>query len=130
MKPARLLLLPVFAGFPSPADDFRDKELSLDDLLIVHPAATYFARVSGDSMRNLGIRDQDIVVVDRALEAKQNSIILASLNGSFLVKRLHYHNETTYLFSANPLYKPMKITADMQFEIWGVVRAAIHLFVQ
>lgn len=129
MRLARILLLPVNAGFPSPAEDFRDTSLSLDDLLIVHPAATYFARVSGDSMKNLGIREHDIVVVDRVLEAKQNSIILASLNGGFIVKRLHYHNQTTYLFSANPFYKPIKVTPEMDFAVWGVVTACIHRFV-
>jgi DNA polymerase V len=129
MQLARLFLLPVTAGFPSPAADFQERPLNLDDLLIVHPAATYFARVQGDSMRNLGIRENDIVVVDRALQARQNSIVLAQLNGGFTLKRLHEHNGITYLFSANSAYRPIKVTPEMDFLLWGVVTACIHVFV-
>jgi DNA polymerase V len=129
MQLARLFLLPVTAGFPSPAADFQERPLNLEDLLIVHPAATYFARVQGDSMRNLGIRENDIVVVDRALQARQNSIVLAQLHGGFIIKRLHVHNGITYLFSANSAYRPIKVTPEMDFLLWGVVTACIHVFV-
>src|SRR5207245_2179055 len=76
------------AGFPSPADDHLEKTLSLNELLVRHPAATFMMRVEGDSMINAGIQDGDILIVDRALTAEHNSIVVALLNGEFMVKRL------------------------------------------
>lgn len=78
----------ISAGFPSPANDYMDKKLDLNEYLIQHPAATFFVRVSGDSMVNAGINSGDLLVVDRALEVKNNSIVLAVVNGEFTLKRI------------------------------------------
>ena len=119
----------VPAGFPSPADDFKESALDLHELLIAHPDATFYVRVRGDSMKNAGIRDGDILVVDRALEARPNSIIVARLHQEFTVKRLSQQGESVFLVPANPQYRPIRITPEMDFQVWGVVRAVIHLFV-
>lgn len=116
----------VKAGFPSPADDFIDKKMSLDEFLIKHPAATYFVRVEGDSMIGAGIFPGDILIIDKSLQPKNKSIVIASLNGEFTVKRFEKRNEQIYLVPANSNYKEIKITAEMDLEIWGVVSFVIH----
>ncbi len=133
LKPERLkeFRLPLFlesvsAGFPSPADDYLDKKLDLNDLLIKNPAATFFVRVQGDSMINAGIYSGDILVVDRSLEAKDSSIVIAVINGELTVKRVSYKNEKLFLTPENGNYKPIAITEEMNFEVWGVVRSVIH----
>lgn len=125
------LALPIYlesvsAGFPSPADDYTEKSLDLNDLLIKNPAATFFVRVSGDSMINAGMSSGDILVVDRSLDAKNNSIVIAVVNGEMTVKRLSLKNGQVFLCPENPQYKPIKITSEMYFEVWGVVRSVIH----
>ncbi len=89
--PLPLYLVNVQAGFPSPAEDYLDKTLDLNTLMIAHPAATFFVRVTGDSMRNAGIFSGDILVVDRSLEASDNKIVIAVVGGEFTVKRLKIH---------------------------------------
>lgn len=133
LKPDRLkqLNLPMFlesvsAGFPSPADDYMESKLDLNDLLIKNPAATFFVRVTGDSMINAGLNSGDILVVDRSLESKDGSIVIAVINGDLTVKRLSYNNGTVFLVPENKYYKPIKITDEMNFEVWGVVRSVIH----
>lgn len=121
-----LYLSLLHAGFPSPADDYKENSLDLDELVIQNPKATFYIRVSGDSMKNAGIADGDIVVVDRAMSARHNSIIVALLNGEFTLKRLSYKNNTIYLVPANPLYKPIRITEEAEFQVWGVVTYCIH----
>jgi DNA polymerase V len=133
LKPDRLkqLNLPMFlesvsAGFPSPADDYMESKLDLNDLLIKNPAATFFVRVTGDSMINAGLNSGDILVVDRSLESKDGSIVIAVINGDLTVKRLSYKDGTVFLVPENKFYKPIKITDEMNFEVWGVVRSVIH----
>jgi len=116
----------VPAGFPSPADDYKANKLDLDELVIHNPQATFYVRVSGDSMKNADIEDGDIVVVDRSLDATHNAIIVAVLNGGFTLKRLYDKDSTRYLVPANRLYKPIKITEGMEFHVWGVVTYCIH----
>ena len=125
------LRLPLFidrisAGFPSPADDYIDKTLDLNELLIRHPAATFFVRVSGNSMIDAGIHPGDILIVDRAEEAVNNRIVIAVLNGELTVKRLRKENNSLYLVPENDQYNPIEITHEMQFEVWGVVIHVIH----
>lgn len=125
------LTLPLFvtsisAGFPSPADDYIDKRLDLNEFLIRHPAATFFVRVSGDSMIDAGIHPDDILIVDRAVEAVNNKIVIAVLNGELTVKRLRIEGEAVYLYPENDEYSPIEITPQMQFEVWGVVIHVIH----
>lgn len=123
--------LPLFGshvpcGFPSPADDYIEAALDLNALVITHPEATFYARVSGDSMINAAIFDGDIVVIDRARKARQNSIVLARLNEEFTVKRLRKQGATLLLIPENPAYEPICITDEMDFQVWGVVTYCIH----
>lgn len=116
----------VPAGFPSPAEDYLDRPLDFNELLIAHPAATFAVRVTGESMIGLGIFPGDIAVVDRSLTAQSGSIILAVLDGGFTIKILRRKAERVMLESANPDYPPVEIAEESQFEIWGVVRYAIR----
>lgn len=118
-----LFLNTVKAGFPSPADDFVENKLNLNSFLIDHPASTFFVRVSGDSMINIGILPDSILVVDRSLNYANNSIVIAVINSEFTVKRFKYVNNQPYLFAENPNYKSIKLKDDDQ--IWGVVTAVI-----
>ncbi len=118
-------LTKISAGFPSPADDYVDKKLDLNEYIIQHPAATFFVRVSGDSMVNAGIDTGDLLVVDRALEVKNNNIVLAVVNGEFTLKRIKKVNDKVYLAPENQSYKPIEIKEESNIEIWGVVTKVI-----
>ena len=122
-----LLLVKTPAGFPSPGDDYVDKALDLNELVIKHPSATFFLRVQGESMKDAGIFDGDILVIDRALEAVSNDIVVAVLNGDLVVKKLEITNDRKIrLVASNQSYSPIEITPDMKFEIWGVVTYSLH----
>lgn len=128
---SRALSLPLYlakvpAGFPSPADDYLDKRLDLNEYLIKHPAATFFVKVQGDSMIQAGIHSGDILIVDRALEPADRRIVVAAVNGELVVKRLRKKRERIFLASENPDYKEMEVTPEMGFEVWGVVTHVIH----
>ena len=116
----------VPAGFPSPADDYLDMDLNLHDYLVQHPAATFCVRAVGDSMVDAGIHSSDVMVVDRALKPKNNDIVLAVINGEFTVKRIKKNENELYLMPANENYRPVKITQEMNFQVWGVVTFIIH----
>lgn len=118
----------VEAGFPSPADDFLETTLDLNEHLIHHPAATFFVRVSGNSMTGAGIHHNDILIVDRSITPKHGSIIIAVVNGELTVKTLEYRDNTPFLVPANPDFHPTAITQEMDFSIWGVVTSSIHQF--
>ncbi len=113
-------------GFPSPADDYVDTRLDLNDLLVKHPAATFFVRVEGDSMRGAGINPGDVLVVDRALEASDNDVVVAVVNGEFTVRRIRRERGKLLLISDNPELSPLEVTREMEFDVWGVVTYAIH----
>jgi DNA polymerase V len=121
-----LFAVPVKAGFPSPADDFVEQNLDLNEYLIQHPAATFFVRVDGDSMVGAGIQKDDILIVDRALEPANGKIVVAVLNGEFTVKRLRNRNGKTILEAENPAYKPIEIRPEADFRVWGIVTYVIH----
>lgn len=121
-----LLLTIVPAGFPSPADDYVEHKLDLNEHLIQHPTATFFVRVEGDSMIDANIYSGDILIVDRALEVHHNSIVVAHMYGEFTVKRVEKKNNQLYLAPANKNYAPLLITSEMDIEIWGVVSYIIH----
>lgn len=121
-----LFTTPVQAGFPSPAEDHIEQSLDLNHLLIKHPAATFFVRVQGDSMKHANIHSGDILVVDRALEPKDRRIVIAVVNGEFTVKRVRLDNDALYLMPENPDYPPLRVDADSDFQIWGVVTSVIH----
>lgn len=121
-----LLASYVPAGFASPADDFMDRTLDLNEHIVKHPSSTFYAKVSGDSMINAGIYEDDIIVVDRSLKPVHDKIILAVVNGEWTVKRLRYQNDQPYLFPENDKYKPLRITEEMGFVVWGVVIHVLH----
>jgi DNA polymerase V len=121
-----LFLAPVAAGFPSPADDYLDSKLDLNQYLIKHEAATFFVRVTGDSMIGAGVHSGDLLIVDRALEPADNSVIIAVVNGELTLKRLSRQGGTLSLIPDNGNYQPIQITEHMDFEVWGVVTHVIH----
>ena len=131
LEPGARLPFPLFiaripAGGPSPADDYIDRVLDLNELLIQHPAATFFVRVSGDSMIGAGIHPGDILIVDRAEEAADGSIIIAALDGELTVKRIRRERDRIMLVPENPGYAPLRVTPETQFQVWGVVMHVIH----
>ena len=125
-QPLPLFLSRIKAGFPSAADDYLDKKLDLNEHLIKHPTSTFFVKVKGDSMIGAGINSGDMLIVDRSLEAKNNNIVVAILNGEFTVKRLQKNRDKVFLHAENPDYKPTEVVDGMDFEIWGVVLHVIH----
>lgn len=116
----------VSAGFPSTADSFEGEKLDLNELLIKHPAATFFLRVSGSSMIKAGIHHNDILIVDRSLEPTHGKIVIAALNGELTVKRLYRHNNVIRLMPENDDYQPIEVKREMDLHIWGVVTNVIH----
>ncbi|HSM98321.1 MAG TPA: translesion error-prone DNA polymerase V autoproteolytic subunit, partial [Gallionella sp.] len=121
-----LLRSPVPAGFPSPADDYVEQRISLDEHLIQHRESTFFMRVSGDSMRGLGIFDGDLLVVDRSLPAAHGCVVIAVLDGEFTVKQLLHTPEGQLLRAAHPDYPDLHIKPEQDFSVWGVVSWNIH----
>ena len=111
----------VQAGFPSPAEDHLEQRLDLNTLVIENPSATFFVRVAGESMREIGITDGDILVVDRSIESWENRIVVAVIDSEFTIKRFTTQNETVVLEAENPDYPAIKITPEMDFSVWGVV---------
>jgi DNA polymerase V len=120
-KKIPLFLSPIKAGFPSPADDYLEQKLDLNEHLIKHPCATFFVKVVGDSMINAGIFNGDILIVDRSLKAANNKIIVAILDGEFTVKRLRTYSGKVFLVPENPNYPPIEVPEGADFEVWGVV---------
>lgn len=116
----------VSAGFPSPADDYVELHLDLNEHLISHPAATFFVRVVGDSMTDAGIESGDLLVVDKSLTAKDGDIVIASVDGQFLVKRFRQAGKQFRLIAERAGHAPIAIEPGMEVEIWGVVAHVIH----
>ena len=118
----------VSAGFPSPAEDYIEENLNLQDLMISHPSSTYFLKVDGESMIDAGIFSGDILVVDKAVSPKDGSIVVVILDGSFTVKRWYFENSQHILRAENVNYPDIVVdpTQHHDFEIWGVVTFAIH----
>ncbi|AOW20930.1 LexA family protein [Urechidicola croceus] len=115
----------VSAGFPSPADDFIQERISLDKTLIKNQEATFFARVSGQSMIDAGIDDKDLLVIDRSITPENNKIAVCFIDGEFTVKRLRVTNNEIWLKPENPNYPIIKITEENDFMIWGIVTNVI-----
>ena len=126
-----VVALPLFtgkvaAGFPSPADDYIEKTLDLNELLIQKPAATFFVRAEGESMLGAGIHPNDILVVDRSIEPVSGKIVICALNGELTVKRLKNNEGMLALGAENPDYPDIVIDGDMDMVVWGVVTNVIH----
>ncbi len=128
-RPGRLLPLAgasVAAGFPSPADDYIEAGIDLNDHLIRHPSSTFFLRVSGDSMTGAGIHHGDLLIVDRSLDPRPGRIVVAVLEGAFTLKRLSRHQGRLRLEAAHPAYPPLELDEAEGTLLWGVATHAIH----
>lgn len=116
-----LFMSAIVCGFPSPAEDFVEKYLNPEDLYYQHPEATFFLRVSGDSMEGAGIFDGDILVIDTSLMPRDNDIVIACINGEFTCKYYSKESNRISLIPANKKYKTIYVNPSMDFEIYGVV---------
>ena len=120
----------IKAGFPSPAQDYITESIDLNKVLVRHSETTFYAKVSGDSMRDMGISDGDLLVIDRAIEAQSGDLVAAFLDKEFTLKqfKLDRTNHCAWLIPANPKYEPIKVTEENEFLIWGVVTSCIKQF--
>lgn len=118
----------VPAGFPSPADDYVEKGLDLNTYLVRNKAATYYFRVSGDSMTGAHIHDGDLLVVDRSIEPRHGHIVLAVINNEYTVKRLYACEDVIELHAENPAYPPIRFREDEELQVWGVVVGTVARF--
>jgi len=117
----------VKAGYPSPEGDPQEEKINLAEILIKRPNSTFLIRISGNSMDEAGIKNGDILVIDRSLNPKDGDIALCILNGEFTVKRLKFNsNGEIYLLPENPNFKEIKIKETDDFQIWGIVTYIIH----
>ncbi|MCO4785101.1 translesion error-prone DNA polymerase V autoproteolytic subunit [Marinomonas atlantica] len=115
----------VSAGFPSPAQDFVERSLDLNELCIQHPSSTFFVRAQGDSMIEAGIHSGDVLIVDRSLSAKHSDIVIASIHGELTVKELQL-KPTTVLRPHNKAYPVIPISEHSELEIFGVVTGVVR----
>ena len=118
----------VSAGFPSPADDYTEENIDLNEHLISNPFSTFFLRVKGESMINAGIKDKDLIIVDKSLIAKPGDIVIAMIDGEFTIKRLSIKNDELYLKSENHNYPDFSFKNHIDVQIWGVVINSIHSY--
>ena len=123
-----LLTDSVSAGFPSPADDYTEENIDLNEHLISNPFSTFFLRVKGESMINAGIKDKDLIIVDKSLIAKPGDIVIAMIDGEFTIKRLSIKNNELYLKAENHNYPDFRFKNHIDVQIWGVVIYSIHSY--
>lgn len=112
---------PVHAGFPSPADDFLESRLDLNKALIKNPPSTFYARVKGESMVGDGVSDGDLLVIDKSINPYSNCLAVCFLNGEFTLKRVKVEEETIWLIPSNEKFKPIQVSKENDFIIWGIV---------
>ncbi len=115
----------ISAGFPSPADDFLDINIDLNKHLIKNPSTTFYGRVKGDSMKDAGIHDGDLLIIDKSLEPTNNKIAVCFIDGEFTVKRISIEKDVVWLIAENKNYEPIKVTKDNDLVIWGIVTTVI-----
>ncbi|WP_338375859.1 translesion error-prone DNA polymerase V autoproteolytic subunit [uncultured Flavobacterium sp.] len=115
----------IKAGFPSPAADFDESKISLDNVLVKNKEATFYAKASGNSMTGAGIDDGDILVIDRSLEPQNNKIAICFIDGEFTVKRIKIEGDNVFLMPENKNYKPIQIAEENELIIWGIVTYVI-----
>ena len=125
------ILTPIFmdsvsAGFPSPATDYMENKLDLNEYLIKHPAATFIVKARGPSMMDAGILSGDLLIVDRSITPKNNNIVIASIFGDLTVKKLQKKENSLFLLSANSEYPSIEVKEEMECFIWGIVTYIIH----
>ena len=115
----------ISAGFPSPADDFKEIRISLDKELVKNEEATFYARVSGDSMQGAGLENGDLLIIDRSIEPSNNKIAVCFVDGEFTVKRIKIESKKLYLIPENKKYLPIEINEENELIIWGIVTYVI-----
>jgi len=115
----------ISAGFPSPADDFIELTINLNKEFIKNKDTTFFARVKGHSMKNAGIFDGDLLIIDKSIEPQNNKIAICQIDGEFTVKRIKIEKDIIWLIAENEDYKPIKVTPENDFIIWGIVTNSI-----
>ena len=115
----------IKAGFPSPAQDYMEQAIDLNKELIRHPASTFYGRVTGDSMRDEGIEEGDILVIDKSLELLNDDLAVCFIDGEFTVKRVRLEPDAAWLVPSNSNYPPIKVTKDNEFMVWGIVTYTI-----
>lgn len=115
----------IRAGFPSPAQDYMELAIDLNKELIKHPASTFYGRVVGDSMKDEGIEDGDILVIDKSLELLNNDLAVCFVDGEFTVKRVRLDSDSIWLIPSNANYQPIRVTEDNDFLVWGIVTYTI-----
>jgi len=115
----------ISAGFPSPADDFKEIRISLDKELVKNEEATFYARVSGDSMQGAGLENGDLLIIDRSIEPSNNKIAVCFVDGEFTVKRIKIESKKLYLIPENKKYSPIEINEENELIIWGIVTYVI-----
>jgi len=116
----------VAAGFPSPAQDYIEGQIDLNRELVQHPRSTFCVKVRGESMRDAGLADGDILVVDRSIEAYEGAVVVFVLDAEFGVKHFHRRGNQVHLIPANPKFQPIIIEPDRDFAVWGVVTYTLH----
>ena len=121
-----MFIATVSAGFPSPAADYEEGKLDLNKHLIKNPVATFFVRVTGDSMLKAGIHSGDLLVVDRSIETRDKNVVIAVVNGELTVKRIRIRKNKLMLIAENDAYQNQEINDQIDFEVWGVVTNVIH----
>ena len=115
----------IRAGFPSPAQDHMEQAIDLNKEIVKHPASTFYGRVVGDSMKDEGIEEGDILVIDKSLELMDDDLAVCFIDGEFTVKRVRLETDAAWLIPANPDYPKIKVTADNDFIVWGIVTYTI-----
>jgi DNA polymerase V len=115
----------IKAGFPSPAADFDESKISLDNVLVKNREATFYAKASGSSMIGAGINDGDILVIDRSIEPQNNKVAVCFIDGEFTIKRIQVEKDCIYLMPENPKFNPIKVTNENELIIWGIVTYVI-----
>lgn len=115
----------IRAGFPSPAQDYLEQAIDLNKEIVKHPASTFYGRVVGDSMRDEGIEEGDILVIDKSLELMDDDLAVCFIDGEFTVKRVRLETDAAWLIPANPDYPKIRVTADNDFIVWGIVTYTI-----
>jgi len=116
----------IKAGFPSPAQDYMDIAIDLNKELVKNPASTFYGRVSGNSMKDEGLEDGDILIVDKSLEPQNGDTAVCFIDGGFTLKNIKMEKDVIWLVPANPEYQPIKVSAENDFMIWGIVTYSIR----
>lgn len=126
--PIPLIDTGISAGFPSPADDFMESSIDLNRELIKNPSATFYGRVKGNSMKDLGIHNGDLLIIDKSMRPENDKVAVCYVDGEFTLKKIRLEKDCCWLIPANEEYQPIKVTAENEFMVWGIVIHVIKSF--